>query len=179
MMNVMMNDDECNDECNDFSASSCFSEQRRKIKESVYLSAVKLIRRLVVTTCQTANSYGFVNCFYSYEPNVHYKNPYLSIDRPKKKKRTNHFCLSLTDTLSKRFNIDAIVFVSIKKKHIHLSLTKPLFEYHNHNSIITFIRKYFQERRIFFRPYVLNFPRLNQSIKWHHDYILATKKGKL
>ena len=91
----------------------------------------------------------------------------------------NHFSLSLTDALSKRFNVDAIVFVSIKKKHIHLSLTKTLFEYHNHKSIITFIRKYFQERRIFFRPYVLNFPRQNQSIKWHHDYILATKKGKL
>ena len=88
----------------------------------------------------------------------------------------NNFCICLTDALSKRFNIEVIVFVSKKKKHIHLSLNKPLFEYRNYKSIITFIRKYFEERRLFCEPCILNFPRLNQSIKWRHDYILAIKK---
>ena len=45
------------------------------------------------------------------------------------------------------------------------------------NSVITFIRKYFEERRYFCEPYILNFPKLNQSIKWRHDYILAIKKS--
>ena len=88
----------------------------------------------------------------------------------------NIFCICLTDALSKRFTTDAIIFVSKKKKHIHLSLNKPLSEYHNYKSIITFIRKYFEETRFFCEPYILNFPRLNQSIKWRHDYILAIKK---
>ena len=60
-------------------------KKKTKAKEKVYLSAVKLIRRLVVSTCQTDNSYAFINCFYTYEPNVHYNNPYLSVDRLKKK----------------------------------------------------------------------------------------------
>ena len=88
----------------------------------------------------------------------------------------NNFCTCLTDALSIKFNVEAIVFVSKKKKHIHLLLDKPLFEYHNYKSILTFIRKYFEERRFFCEPYILNFPRINQSIMWRHDYILAIKK---
>lgn len=88
----------------------------------------------------------------------------------------NNFCVCLTDALSKRFKIDVIIFVSKKKKHVRLSLKKPLFEYSNYKSFKTFIRKYFEERIMFCEPYVLNFPRLNQSIKWRHDYILAIKR---
>ena len=69
-----------------FSSTNSFSEKKRKVKEQIYLSAVKLIRRLVISTCQTANSYKFIYCFYNYEPGVHYNNQYLSIDRQKKKK---------------------------------------------------------------------------------------------
>ena len=88
----------------------------------------------------------------------------------------NDFCLCLTEALSKRFKIDAIVFVSKKKKHVHLSLNKPLFQYHDYNLVTTFIRKYFEETRYFCEPYIFNFPKLNQSTKWRHDYILAIKK---
>ena len=91
----------------------------------------------------------------------------------------NNFCTCLTHALCKRFKIDAIVFVSKKKKHIHLSLDKPLFEHRNYKLIITFIRKYFEERRLFCQPYFLNYPKMNQSIKWRHDYILAIKNKKL
>ena len=76
----------------------------------------------------------------------------------------NSLCTLLAEVISNKFNIDAIVFISKKKKHIHLSLKKPLYEYSNHNHIITFIRKYFEERIMFCEHYVLNFPRLNQSI---------------
>ena len=87
----------------------------------------------------------------------------------------NNFCLCLTEVLSKRFKIDAMF--QKKKKHVHLSLNKPLFEYRNYKPKITFIRKYFEERRYFCEPYILNFPKLNQSIKWRHHYILAIKNG--
>ena len=30
---------------------------------------------------------------------------------------------------------------------------------------------------MFCEPYVLNFPKLNQSIKWRHDHILAIRKS--
>lgn len=53
----------------------------RKVKEVVYISAIKLIRRLVITTCQDANSHTFIECYNTYENGVQYDNPYLSIDR--------------------------------------------------------------------------------------------------
>lgn len=123
-----------------------FFLRKKKLEEVVYLSAIKLIRRLVISLCQTTNSYSFIECFNTYLPNIHYKNPYLSIDHPppsQKKKKMNTFCISLRDALSKKFTIDVVTFVSKKKKHIHLSLDKPLFEYRNYESILTFIRKYF------------------------------------
>ena len=88
----------------------------------------------------------------------------------------NNFCICLTDALSKKFNLEALFLFQKKKKHIHLLLDKPLFEYHNYKSILIFIRKYFEERRFFCEPYILNFPRIDQSVKWRHDYILAIKK---
>ena len=88
----------------------------------------------------------------------------------------NSFYFLFTDAIRKEFNIDAIVFVSQKKKHIRLSLKKPLYEYSDHRCIVFFIKKYFEDRSMFCGTYGLNFPRLNQSIKWRHDYILAVKQ---
>ena len=96
-----------------FSAESAFSEKKKKLKEVVYLSAIKLIKRLVISLCQTTNSYSFIDIFDTYLPNIHYKNPYLSIDHPlslpppslKKKKKMNNFCIFLTDALSKKSSI--------------------------------------------------------------------------
>ena len=69
-----------------FAADSVFSEKKRKLKEVVYLSAIKLIRRLVIPSSQTTNPYSFVECLNTYLPNVHYKNSYLSIDCPEKRR---------------------------------------------------------------------------------------------
>ena len=57
----------CFDRYNVFSATSCFSEKKkkRKIKVKVYLFAVKLIRRMVISTCQSVTSYQFIHCFYT------------------------------------------------------------------------------------------------------------------
>ena len=57
-----------------------------------------------------------------------------------------------------------------------MSLKKLPFEFHNFEQIIRLIKNFFENRRIFLKPYVLNFPKLNQSIKWRYDYILAIKK---
>lgn len=77
----------------------------------------------------------------------------------------NSFCIFLTDAIREKSNIDAIAFASQKKKHVHLSLKKPLYEYPDTRRIVSFIRKYFEDRSMFSGSYVLNFPRLNQSIK--------------
>ena len=44
----------------------------------------------------------------------------------------NSCCVLLTDASRNKFNVDAIVFVSQKKKHIHLSLKKLLYKYPDH-----------------------------------------------
>ena len=87
----------------------------------------------------------------------------------------NSFCALLTDVIRNKFNIDAIVFVSQKR-----SIFIFPWESHFTNILITdavsFIKKYFEDKKMFCSSYVLNFPRLNQSIKWRHDYILAVKR---
>ena len=68
----------------------------------------------------------------------------------------NSFCRSLTDPIQCEFNIDAKVFVSKKKKIVHLSLRKPLIYYSYFKKIISFIRKYWEDRKYFCpQPYVL------------------------
>ena len=90
----------------------------------------------------------------------------------------NDFCTNLTEMLSNRFKIDVKVFFSKNKKHIHLSLTAPLFEHRDHKQIKNFICKYFEDRIMFCEPYILHCPKLNESIKLRHDYILAIRKKR-
>ena len=40
----------------------------------------------------------------------------------------NTFCVSLTEALAERFNIDVVIFVSKKKKHVHLSKLQVLLK---------------------------------------------------
>ena len=67
----------------------------------------------------------------------------------------NSFCRSLTDAIQLEFNINANVFVSGKKKIVHLSLHKPLIYYPFFKQIIRFIRKYSESRKYFCLPYIL------------------------
>ena len=84
----------------------------------------------------------------------------------------NDFFTLLTKAICDKFDTDITLFVSKKKKHVHLSLKKSLYGYSNYKRIISFIRK----KGFFLKPCILHFPGLNQSIKWHFDYILATRK---
>ena len=72
---------------NRFLQTLFFFKKKKKLKEVVYLSAIQLIRRLVISSCQTTNPYPFIECLNTYLPNVHYKNPYLSTDRLRKRRR--------------------------------------------------------------------------------------------
>ena len=58
-----------------------------KLKEYVFFFACKLIKRLVVATCQTVNSNSFTEVFKNYKRNVNYFNPHLLIDRQIQEKR--------------------------------------------------------------------------------------------
>ena len=59
-----------------------------------------------------------------------------------KKKRMNNFCQALTDSLRSEFGIEVEVFVSKKKKIVHMSLMKPLILHKFFNDIIKFVRTY-------------------------------------
>lgn len=52
-----------------------------KIKENVFLFACKLIKRLVVSMCQSVNPNAAYEVYENYKFCVDYYNPYLSIDR--------------------------------------------------------------------------------------------------
>ena len=58
-----------------------------KLKENVFFFSCKLIKRLVVATCQTVNSNSFIEVFKNYKRNVNYFNPHLLIDRQIQEKR--------------------------------------------------------------------------------------------
>ena len=107
-----------------------------------------MIKRLVVTTCQTVDSHPIIHCYETYTLCKHYHNPYLTTDLQRKKKELNCFCECLTDALCSKFDIGANFFVSKKKKKIiHISLKKPLIHYPFYKEIISFIRKYWEERK--------------------------------
>ena len=88
----------------------------------------------------------------------------------------SNFCRNLSDALYSKFNLDIDVFVSKKKKLVHLSLRNPLMTYLNYKEIPTFIARHWKERKHFCSPYILQYPSLNQSIKWRYDYIIASRK---
>ena len=51
----------------------------------------RLIKRLVVATCQTVNSHPIIRCYETYILWKHCHNPYLTIDRPKKEEKDEWF----------------------------------------------------------------------------------------
>ena len=64
-----------------------YLEKKQKIRQFVYISAVRLIKRLAVATCQTVNSRQIIHCCETYTLWKHDHNHYLTIDRPKKEEK--------------------------------------------------------------------------------------------
>ena len=49
------------------------------------------------------------------------------------------FCWYLKDALSKKFSLDADVFVLRKKKHVYIACKIPISEYESFDRLIDFI----------------------------------------
>ena len=57
---------------------------KKKVEDYTYFAVVKLIKRLVVSTCQEADPQNFIRAYETYQRGVYFLNPYLSIDRKSK-----------------------------------------------------------------------------------------------
>ena len=88
----------------------------------------------------------------------------------------NNFCRCLEESTHCEFNIDARIFVSKRKKLVHLSLSKTLSSYHFFHELIRFVRMYWNKRQYFYLGCFLIQARLNQMVKFKFDYILTVKR---
>ena len=66
--------------------SNCFAMKKQKIKEKLFIHAVKLVKHLVIQSCQAVSFRYIKNVFYEYKLWKHCLNPYLTIDHSKEKK---------------------------------------------------------------------------------------------
>ena len=62
----------------------------------------------------------------------------------------NIFCRCLSESIFKRFNIEADVFVSKRKKLVHIAFERALISYYFFDELINFIEHYWHERKYFF-----------------------------
>ena len=85
----------------------------------------------------------------------------------------------LKDALSKKSSLDADVFVSRKKKHVHIAFKIPISEYEFFDRLIDFISDEWEKRKIFFEDYKMIYPRLITSLKWKFDYVFFERKAKM
>ena len=75
------------------------------------------------------------------------------------------FCCYLKDALSKKISLDADVFVSRKKKHVHIAFKIPISEYESFDRLIDFISDEWEKRKIIFEDYKMIFPGLITLLK--------------
>ena len=61
------------------------------------------------------------------------------------------FCWYLKDALSKKFSLDADVFVLRKKKHVYIACKIPISEYESFDRLIDFIPDEWEKRKIFLK----------------------------
>ena len=66
---------------------NCFTLKKETVKGKMFTHAIKLIKRLVIQSCQAVSSNYIRNVFYEYKLWQHDDNPYLSIDRPEEKEK--------------------------------------------------------------------------------------------
>ena len=71
--------DECRNStvCN---SKNCFGFKKVKIREIVFLNAVKLSKRLAIYSCLNVNPDFIIKVFDTYKRGVDFNNSYLSID---------------------------------------------------------------------------------------------------
>ena len=84
----------------------------------------------------------------------------------------------LKQALHKTFSLVADVFVSKKKRHVHITFTIPISQYQSFDRLIDFISKEREQRKIFSYDYKMLYPRLLSSLKWTFDYLFFEEKKK-
>ena len=89
----------------------------------------------------------------------------------------NSFCRCLRSSLSQKFKIEVDVYVSKKKKLVHLSFLKPLISYLFFEELVDFVKSYWQKRKFFYPGNHFTYPRINQSLKWRFDYVVIVKNN--
>ena len=77
--------------------------------------------------------------------------------------------------LKQKFNVEADVYVSKKKKLVHVSFLNPLISYSFFDELVELIEKYRNKRKIFYPRYYFIFPRLNDCLKWRYGYVFLAK----
>lgn len=70
-----------------WSTLNCFTLKKETVKGKMFIHAIKLIKRLVIQSCQAVSSNYIRNVFCEYKLWQHDDNPYLSIDRPEEKEK--------------------------------------------------------------------------------------------
>ena len=86
------------------------------------------------------------------------------------------FCHYLKDALFKKFSLSVDVFVSRRKKHVHIAFKIPISEYESFDDLIDFLSNEWEKRKICFGSYKMVYHRLIDSMKWKFDYVFFEKK---
>ena len=77
------------DECRNATvctSENCFGFRKDKIREIVFLHAIRLSKRHAVYSCRTVNSDFIINVFDTRKRGIDFYNPYLSINRYQEEK---------------------------------------------------------------------------------------------
>ena len=80
--------------------------------------------------------------------------------------------------IKKKFTLDADVFVSKKKKHVHIAFTISISQYGSFDRLTDFISNEWEIRKIFSDDYKIIYLRLIILLKWKFGYIFFGRKAK-
>ena len=84
------------------------------------------------------------------------------------------FCYYLKEALLKEFSVDVDVFVSKKRRHVHITFKIPIPEYQSFDQLIEFIAKEWGKN--FFSDYKMTYPRLINPMRWWDGNLIMLEK---
>ena len=112
--------------------------------------------------------------FESYRKGVDYMSQPLDMENKLTKQLI--FLSLFVRSIFKKFNVEADVLVSKKKKIVHIAFKRALIFYYFFHELINFVEHYWNKQKYVFRGYQFTYPRLNQSLKWKNNYIFFEKR---
>ena len=112
--------------CREFAvctSKNCLNLKISKVRAIFFRGLVVFCKKLSEVSCDNFDPNFIIDVFKKYKKVENYFSEYLGLER------NDNFCIHLRLSLSQRFNIDVDVYISKKKKLVHMSLVKPLFFY--------------------------------------------------